>query len=128
MAMSITRAVVLLTLVALLGWLGGPVWACAGVGAGYAFHAVLTVAVTAKFTTLPARAYFANVLRPLLACVPMFLAVAAVRATLLQHGVPGALSLTVQVLCGGLVYIATALVLAGANVGELLRIIRPAHS
>ena len=126
MVLSIARAAVLLTLVALLGWLGGPVWACAGVGAGYAFHSVLAVVLTAKFTSLPARAYFASVLRPLLACIPMFLAVAAVRAGLSQHGVPGGLSLTVQVVCGGAVYVATALVLAGANVRELIRLIRPA--
>src|SRR3984957_5392098 len=77
MFVSIARAAVLLTLVAVLGWLGGPVWACAGVGAGYAAHSVITVMVTARFTPLSARRYFVSVLRPLLACVPMFVAVAA---------------------------------------------------
>ena len=58
MVMSIARALLLLALVALLGWLGGPVWACAGVGAGYAVHSVLTVVLTARYTPLRARAYF----------------------------------------------------------------------
>jgi hypothetical protein len=57
----------------------------------------------------------------------MFVAVAVVRATLSQHGVPGALSLAIQIVCGGLVYLTTAFVLAGANVRELLRIVRPAR-
>ena len=55
MVMSIARAVLLLALVAVLGWLGGPVWACAGVGAGYAVHSVATVIVTARSTSLSVR-------------------------------------------------------------------------
>ena len=126
MVMSIARATLLLTLVALLGWLGGPVWACAGVGAGYAIHSVLTVTVTARFTPLPARRYFGNVLRPLFACVPMFVAVAALRSFLAERYIPGALSLAAQIVCGGAIYVGAAFVLAGANVRELIRLIRPA--
>ena len=58
MVMSIARAIVLLALVALLGWMGGPIWACAGVGVGYAVHSVLTVNVTARFTPLQASSVF----------------------------------------------------------------------
>ena len=126
MVMSIARAVVLLGLVAMLGWLGGPVWACAGVGAGYAVHSVLTVILTARYTPLSARPYFVSVLRPLLACVPMFAAVAALRIFLAERDIPAALSLIAQVVCGGGVYAGAAVVLAGANVRELVRMIRPA--
>jgi PST family polysaccharide transporter len=127
MVMSIARAILLLALVAILGSLGGPVWACAGVGVGYAVHSVLTVIVTARFTPLPARPYFVNVLRPLLACVPMFLAVAGLRTVLAQQGIPAALSLAAQIACGAAVYAGAALLLAGANVRELIRLIRPAR-
>jgi len=127
MIMSIVRAVVLLALVALLGWLGGPVWACAGVGAGYAVHAVLTVILTARTTPLPAAAYFGNVLRPLLACVPMFLAVAGLRVFLVERHTPVALTLTAEVICGAGAYALAALALAGANVRELVRLVRGAR-
>jgi PST family polysaccharide transporter len=128
MVMSIARAVLLLALVALLGWLGGPVWACAGVGAGYAAHSVLTVVVTARFTPLPVRAYFVSVLRPLLACIPMFFAVASLRMSLAERDVPGSVSLAAQVICGAVVYLGAVLVLAGANVRELIRLVRPVPS
>jgi lipopolysaccharide exporter len=128
MFMSIARTILLLALVALLGWLGGPVWACAGVGAGYAAHSVLTVAVTARFTSLPARAYFASVVRPLFACVPMFVAVASLRLSLAQRHVPESVSLAAQVLCGSVAYVGAVLVLADANVRELIRMARPAPS
>ncbi len=127
MIMSIARAVVLLSLVALLGWMGGPIWACAGVGAGYAVHAVLTVVLTARTTPLMARPYFVNMLRPLLACVPMFVAVVAVRMFLVGQHVPVGLILTAQVVVGAIVYPAAAFVLAGANVRELLRMVRGAR-
>jgi PST family polysaccharide transporter len=128
MVMSVARAVLVLALVALLGWLGGPVWACAGVGAGYAAHSLLAILLTARFTPLSARAYFTAIMRPLLACVPMFIAVASLRASLADRHVPGGLSLTAQIICGALVYVGASLVLAGANVRELRRLARPAPS
>jgi lipopolysaccharide exporter len=123
MVMSIARAVLLLLLVAVLGYLGGPVWACAGVGAGYAFHSVVTVIVTARSTPLSARAYFTNVVRPLLACVPMFVAVTGLRL-FFAHRLPAGLSLAAQLLGGAGVYAGSALVLARANVRELIRLVR----
>jgi PST family polysaccharide transporter len=126
MVMSIARAILLLTLVAVLGWRGGPVWACAGVGAGYAAHSVLSVILTARLTPLAAGPYFLSVLRPLLACVPMFVAVAGLRIFLADRGAPAALSLVAQIVCGAGVYAGAALGLAGANVRELIRLIRVA--
>jgi lipopolysaccharide exporter len=122
MITSIARAFLLLGLVALLGWLGGPIWACAGVGAGYALHSVITVALTARVTSLSARAYFLNVSRPLLACVPMFVAVAALRIFLTERHAPVALSLAAQIACGAVVYAGAAFALAGSNVRELIRL------
>jgi lipopolysaccharide exporter len=124
MVMSFARTALVLGSVALLGWLGGPVLACAGVGAGFAAHSVLTVLVTARFTRLTARAYFESVARPLLACVPMFVAVASLRVFLAGRHVPASLSLTAQVICGAVVYLGAALVIADANVRELLRMVR----
>jgi PST family polysaccharide transporter len=125
MFMSIVRTAMLLALVALLGWLGGPVWACAGVGVAYAFHSLLAVVLTARVTALQARPYFVNVLRPLLACIPMFVAVTALRFLLARWSTPPALSLTAEIVCGALAYVGSAFVLAGANVRELHRLARP---
>ncbi len=124
MAMAIARAIVLLSLVALLGYLGGPTWACAGVGVGYSVHSVLTVLVTARYLPLDVGKYFANVARPLLACAPMFFAVTGIRYGLAQVHVPDAISLAVQVVGGGLVYVASAVVIANSNVREILRLVR----
>ena len=126
MLTSIARAIVVLALVAALGWLGGPVWACVGVGAGFAVHSVLVVVLTARVIPLPVGAYFASVLRPLLACVPMFVGVHLLRVFLAGQHVPGALSLAAQIVFGGAAYAGAALLLAGANVRELLRLMRPA--
>ncbi len=128
MLTSIARAFVVLALVGVLGWLGGPVWACVGVGAGFAVHSVLVVVLTARVTPLPVGAYFVSVLRPLLACVPMFVGVHLLRVFLAGQHAPGALSLAAQILCGGAAYAGGALLLAGANVRELLRLMRPAPS
>lgn len=128
MAMSILRVVVLLSLVALLGWLGGPPWACAGVGVGYTLHSIVTVVVTSRSTALSARAYFAAVVRPLLACVPMFVGVMALRSVLAAAGLPAAASLPIEVVAGAVTYVVSAFVLAGPNVRELLRLVRAARS
>jgi PST family polysaccharide transporter len=128
LVVSIARTLLLLALVALLGWLGGPVWACAGVGAGFAAYSVLLVVVAGRFTPLSARAYFLSVLRPLLACVPMFFAVVSLQLFLAERQVAGSVSLTAQVVCGAVVYLGAVLVLADANVRELIRLVRPAPS
>lgn len=124
MILSVARAVILLALVALLGSLGGPVWGCAGVGFGYAVHSVATIVLTARLTPLSARAYFAGVVRPLLACIPMFVAVAALRPGLAAVHVPVALSLAAEIATGGIVYVVSAWLLAGPNVRGLLGMVR----
>ncbi len=128
MTMSIARAILILSLVAVLGWVGGPVWACAGVGAGYAAHSVLLVILAARYTPLPARAYFVSIVRPLLACIPMFVGVYLIRVFLAGKHVPGALSLAAQIIGGAAAYVGGALLFARANVRELLRLMRSGPS
>jgi PST family polysaccharide transporter len=124
MIMSIARALAVLVLVAGLGWLGGPIWACGGVGLAYAVHAVVTVILIARVTPLSVRAYFVSVLRPLLACIPMFVAVRMLRALLDRTSSPLALSLTAEIFCGAIVYVVAAFLLASSNVRELVGIVR----
>jgi PST family polysaccharide transporter len=100
------------------------VWACGGVGLGFVFHAVATVVMTARVTPLAAGPYLLNVLRPILACIPMFAAVTALRPALVAIHTPVGLALAAEVVCGGVVYVAAAFVLARSNVRELMGLVR----
>jgi PST family polysaccharide transporter len=119
---SITRVIVLLGSVIGLGYAGGPVWACAGVGIGFGVYSIQMVFLTAKVTKLSAREYFISTARPLFATVPMFFAVTGLRY--LMASVPVAVTLTAEIVAGAVVYIAFTFVLARKNVQELLQIVR----
>jgi hypothetical protein len=123
---SFLRAIIVLSLVAAGGVLGGPNGACVGAGIGYAVHSVITIVACGRATALPVMGYLLGVARPLLPCVPMFLAVLAVQRALVAAGVPLTLSLAVQIAVGAVVYIASAFVLVRPGVDELLRLGREA--
>jgi lipopolysaccharide exporter len=119
---SFLRAIVVLSLVALCGTLGGPYWACVGAGAGYAVHSVFTIVGACRATGLPATAYLVGAARPLVACAPMFLAVVATGRALTRAGVPLWLSLAAQLACGAVVYIGAAFVVCRTESFDLIRI------
>jgi len=123
---SFLRAVAVLSLVAAGGYLGGPNGACFGAGIGYSVHSVLTIIASGRATDLPVGAYLVGVARPLLPCVPMFLAVVGLERVLSAAGTPLVVSLIAQVLAGAVVYIIAAFVLVRPLVNELLRIGREA--
>lgn len=123
---NVFHAIVLLSSVYVFGKLGGPLWACIAVGVAAALQAIVTILATGRVTPLSSRAYLVAVARPLLACVPMFLAVSGVRA-LLDDRAPLGLSLAVQVVVGGVVYIVGLLVVARQGTMELITIARGAR-
>jgi lipopolysaccharide exporter len=123
---SFLRAISVLSLVALCGYAGGPSWACVGAGLGFTLHSVLTIVATSRATGLSAAAYLAAVARPLLPCVPMFVAVVAIGRGLAAAGIPLFGSLAAQIVAGAAVYIAAAFVLVRGDVDELIRIGRGA--
>jgi PST family polysaccharide transporter len=123
---SFLRAIFVLSLVALCGWLGGPNWACVGAGLGYAVHSVATIVAAGSATDLSAAAYLRAVARPLLPCVPMFFAVVGVARLLAGAGVPLVVSLALQIVAGAIVYVGAAFALVRGDVDELLRIGREA--
>ena len=126
MLSSFLRAVMVLTLVAVCGRAGGPEGACVGAGLGFALVCIATIVMAGRVTALPVGAYLRGVTRPLLPCMPMYLAVVAVADGLAAAGVPLIASLVVQILAGALIYIAAALVLVRPGVDELIRIGREA--
>lgn len=126
MMSSFLRVIVVLSLVATGGILGGPSGACVGAGVGFAIHSTLTIALAGRVADLPARDYLLGVLRPLLPCIPMFLGVVALQRGLAAAGTPLVASLVLQILAGAVLYIASAFVLVRSDVDELLRLARDA--
>lgn len=126
MLSSLSRAVVVLTGVAVCGYAGGPYWACVGAGIGFAVACIFTIVVAGRVTALPVGAYLRAVARPLLPCVPMYLAVIGVAHGLAGAGVPLIASLAVQIAVGAIVYVVAAFALVRPAVNELLRVAREA--
>ncbi|HLL25320.1 MAG TPA: oligosaccharide flippase family protein [Kofleriaceae bacterium] len=122
MISSFLRAIVVLSLVALFGWLGGPLWACVGAGIGYALHSVVTIIAAGRLLGFPVGEYLVGVARPLLPCIPMFFAVVGVEHALVPTGLPLPVILGVQLVTGAVVYIISAFVLVRPAVDELLRL------
>jgi PST family polysaccharide transporter len=123
---SFIRAIVVLTLVGVCGYAGGPLWACVGAGLGFALHSVLTIIAASRATGLSAAAYLGGVTRSLLPCIPMFFAVEAVARALAGLHTPNLVSLVAQIAAGAVVYIGAAFVLVGPSTRELLRLGRDA--
>lgn len=123
---SFMRAVLVLSLVAVGGTLWDPRGACVGAGVGYAAHSVWTVIATGRVTALPAGAYLIGVARPLLPCVPMFVAVLGVAHVLEAASVVPLVSLIAQVAIGAVIYVAAAFVLVRDRANELVRLGRDA--
>lgn len=126
MLSSVLRAILVLTGVAVCGYLGGPNWACIGAGIGFFLVCVVTIAIAGRVTSLPVGAYLRAVARPLIPCVPMYLVVVAVAHWLAAAGAPLAASLAAQIVAGAIVYVAAAFVVLRPTVDELLRVARGA--
>jgi PST family polysaccharide transporter len=122
MTLSIIRACVILGLVAGFGVVGGPLWSCVGACVGYALHSILVVATAGFGTDLSTRTYLLGVLRPLLACVPLFAATVAVGAKLESLGIAGFASLGIQISLGACVYAVSAYLVAGPTMRALIRL------
>lgn len=125
---SFVRAIVVLSLVGICGYYGGPNGACIGAGLGYAVHSVFTIVGACRATGLSAAAYLVGTGRPLLPCVPMFFAVLGVARALAGLGVPLPISLATEIVVGGVVYVGAAFVLVRKEAFELLRLGRDAIS
>ncbi len=98
---------------ALLGTIGGVLWACAGVGVAFGVHALASLWVVKRADGVPYMRLLRPLVRPLVACVPMVAAVLAVRYGMRSlHGLPRGCRLGAEVVVGGLAFVASALVIA----------------
>ena len=122
MFLSFSRAVIVLPLVAAFGTAGGPEMACIGGCIGYALHSLGTIFLSGYITGLPVLSYLIAVLRPLVACVPMFLVVTLVQSVLEPVGMPEIVRLVGLIAVGAAVYAACAFVLVRSTMLELFNL------
>jgi lipopolysaccharide exporter len=125
MVLGMLRTAVLLGSLALLGWLGGPLWACCGVGLGFGLYAFLGILVASRLERLSPWPLLAGLRGPLLACGPMVGAVLAVRFLLRAAGVGAPLvHVAAELVAGAAAYVVGALLLAPAVSRELFMVLR----
>jgi len=124
MVLAVGRAVLVLTLLAILGLVGGPIWACFGVCIGMTVHAVVTIVATGRVTGVDARACLVGVSRPLLACAPIFAAVLACRALYGAFGVPALPGLVAEIVAGAAAFVVAAFIVARPTALEFIRLAR----
>jgi lipopolysaccharide exporter len=125
MVLGIIRTVVLLGSLALMGWLGGPLWACGGVGLGFGAYAILGILVASRLENISPVPLLRGLRGPLLACVPMVVAVLGIRFLLRAAGVHiPMVYLGAELVAGAVSYVAAALWLAPAIARELFMVLR----
>jgi len=97
---------------------------CVAVGVAFLFQALAGLFVVTR-EGLPFWATLLRVGRPLLATLPMAAAVVAVRWALAAAGLrmPG-VSVVIEIVAGGVVYVGAALLLAGETARELISLVR----
>jgi PST family polysaccharide transporter len=114
-------------LAALLGFMAalsvfGPLWSAAGVGVGYALHALISMWLIDRADGVPMGKMLLVMLGPLVACIPLLGAVLGVR-----HGLPlesATAGLALEIIAGAVVYVGAALLLARAVSRDLLTLMR----
>jgi PST family polysaccharide transporter len=104
-----------------------PVWACTAVAAAFAVSLLLWAGAMRVLENVPVIAFFALLARPMVACVPMALAITAVHHGLpaVGHG-PSLLALLAEIVVGALVYAAAAWIFARRQARELLMMVHRA--
>lgn len=120
MALECGKIIVLLGAIALTGGTN-PLWSCTAVGVAFALHALASMLLARHFGRVPLRAFLSALAPPLLACLPMVLAILAVRQGLQGTGLVGfKVELIIEVLVGALAYLGAAAVVARRDLVELL--------
>jgi lipopolysaccharide exporter len=115
------RLAVLMIAILTLGRLS-PLWACIAVGVAFGSHMLATFWAVRRLDAIPLRRSLGSIAGPLVACVPMVVAVLLGRRALAAFA-PGAhafVVLAVEVLVGAIAYVAAALMVVPAPLRELV--------
>jgi lipopolysaccharide exporter len=102
----------------------GPMWVCAAVGIAFTTHAIACLYVI-SLDGIPFWATLGGLMTPLLACIPMVLAVLGVRYGLIHVGLPyPLLSLILEIVAGAVAFVASALVVARPIALDLIGLVK----
>lgn len=113
----------LMSLLATLGSIS-PLWACYAVGIAYTFRAVGGIYLASSVSGVPMWRFFAPLLPPLSACLPLAAVVWGIHHGLTTLGLPAALRLVIEILGGAAAYVAAALIIARRATRDLLDMVR----
>jgi PST family polysaccharide transporter len=121
MCLEAFRLAVLMIAILTLGR-SSPLWACIAVGVAFGCHMLATFWAVRRIDGIPLRRSLESIARPLVACVPMVVAVFLARRGLAAAyaGAPSYVALAVEVLAGAIAYGAAAFAVAEQPLRELL--------
>jgi PST family polysaccharide transporter len=113
--------------IAVLGYFGGVLWGCSGVGLAFGLHALASLWLVKRIDGIPYLELLRPLVRPLLACAPMVAAILSVRYGMrhLEH-LPRMVRLTSEVIVGAAAFVVSALAIAPQVSREFLRLARDA--
>lgn len=126
MVCSFAKLVVIVATMLTIGRLG-PMFACLGVGCGYAVALLIAQHSIARADGIPMTALSGRWVPALLASTPMVLAVLGVRTLLARAGVGPHLGLPLEILAGALGYVLGAFTLARGVTREFLAVVAEAR-
>lgn len=110
-----------------MGRLGGQLWACSGVGFAFGLHALASLWLVKRADGISLTELLGPLVRPLLACVPMVLAILAVRYGLHHLGhLPHGVRLGSEVIVGAAAFVVSALAIAPHASRDFLKLAREA--
>ncbi len=105
----------------------GPLWACGAVGLAFGGHSIACMAVVQHYEKLKVAALLSRCTKPLLACALMVIAIVAMRHGTGRMGLISArVCLPIELVTGGLAYVASAMVVARGAVHDLLGLLKVA--
>ena len=104
----------------------GPLWACAAVGLAFALYTLVSLLVLRALDGVAVGRLLLRCVPPLLASVPMVMAILALRTATTRFELPGALRLAFEIALGAVAYVASAFVVARPLARELIETVRDA--
>jgi PST family polysaccharide transporter len=128
MWLSLLNVVVLFSSMGMLGHWFGPLAACYGVGIGFSTHALGSVWVVRRSEGIPLSSFLRATMPPLAASAVLAAAVFASRWWLTPH-LPHlrGIALSVELIAGGIAYIAAIAAISPTMLAQLLRLVRVAR-
>jgi PST family polysaccharide transporter len=127
MILEVTKTALLLASLAALGSTFGPLAACAAPGIAFGFNALANLWVVRKMENVGIAEMVKPLVPPVLACAPMVAAVIGVRHAFAAAAIPNFAALAVEIVVGGVAFVAAALLIARTASKDFLALMRGAR-